>query len=79
MQSCAEPSYQCIYCHGWGASWWRRGRVVASQSEGCGVESRHCPCATGRTLSVPITGLSKTMVCLWEIAHKRPLAILRKE
>ena len=47
-----------------GAARCRWGTIVASQSEGCGVKSRRCP---GRhwtfPLSVPITELSKAMVC----------------
>ena len=46
-----------------GASRWRWGSVIASQSEGCGVESRQCLGGTGRSLSVTITELSKAMVC----------------
>ena len=37
--------------------------TAASQSADCGVESRRCPNATGRPLSVSITELSKAMVC----------------
>ena len=37
--------------------------ALASQSEGCGVESQQFPGATGRSLSVTITELSKAMVC----------------
>ena len=41
----------------------RQGSAVASQSEGCGVESQWCPGATGFSLSVAISELSKAMVC----------------
>ena len=39
------------------------GGAGVPSSQGCEIESRRCPCATGRFPQCTITGLTKAMVC----------------
>ena len=66
-----------------GAPQWRRGSVLASQLADCGVESRCCPGCRWDVPSVyPLLSYQWpwcVVPCLWDIAHKGPLAIFKKE
>ena len=65
-----------------GASQWRRVKSSLHSQQIVGSSPGRCPGSTGCPLSVPLLSYEGpwcVVPCLWDIAHKRSLAILQKK